>query len=144
LASRDLVLKVIGEAAEAYAADSSRVYLLGFSQGAIVAYTTALTDPRAVAGVVACGGRIPPEVEPWAVAPEETAGLPVCLLHGTGDTVLPIEWARKARTFLEARGVALTYREYDAPHTITPEMLADANTWLAERLAATPARRAAK
>jgi phospholipase/carboxylesterase len=137
-ASRDLVLKVIAEAAEAYSADPERVYLLGFSQGAIVSYATALTHPRALAGIVACGGRIPPEVEPWAVAPEETAGLPVCVLHGTGDTVLPIEWARKARAFLEARGAALTYHEYDAPHTITPEMLADANAWLADRLAGPP------
>ena len=136
LGSRDLVLKVIGEAAEVYAADPERVYLLGFSQGAIVANTTALTKPQALAGIIACGGRIPPEVEPWAVSPEETARLPICLLHGTGDTVLPIEWARKARVFLEPRGVALTYHEYDAPHTITPEMLADANAWLADRLAA--------
>lgn len=135
-ASRDAVAQLIPAAIETYGADPERVYLLGFSQGAILSLTLALTEPRLLAGVVACAGRVPPEVVPWAVPPAETAGLPLLWLHGRQDQVLPLDWAHRARPILEQQGVALTYREYDAPHAIAPEMLADANIWLAQQLAA--------
>ena len=133
-ASRERLTQLIAEADAIYEADPARVYLLGFSQGAILALTLALTAPRLLAGVVACAGRIPPEVLPWAVAPEHSAGLPVLLLHGRVDKTLPLDWAQRARTILEGQRVALDYREYDAGHALTPAMLEDAGAWLAARL----------
>jgi phospholipase/carboxylesterase len=132
------LVRFIGEATSAYEADPQRVYLLGFSQGAIMSMTLALTQPRLLAGVVAIAGRIPSEVLPWAVPPEHIAGLPLLLEHGRHDEVLTIDSAHKARAVLEGQTVALTYREYDAPHTITQDMLADAIRWLDERLAEPP------
>lgn len=137
-ASRDAVARAIPAAIAAHGADPQRVYLFGFSQGAIVSLTLALTEPHLLAGVVACAGRIPPEVIPWAVSGEATHGLPLLWLHGREDQVIPLDWAHRARPALENQGVALTSREYDARHTITPEMLADTNAWLAEQLAAPP------
>jgi phospholipase/carboxylesterase len=133
-ASRDRVAQFLGQAAAAYDADPSRVYLYGFSQGAILAFTLALTLPRLLAGAVACAGRIPPEVLPWAAPPDETAGLPILLQHGRADATLPLEWAQRARLLLEAQRVALDYREYDAGHTITAGMLEDASFWLTTHL----------
>jgi phospholipase/carboxylesterase len=133
-ASRATLAQFIREAVAAHNADPDRVYLLGFSQGAIMAMTLALTQPRLLAGVVAIAGRIPPEVLSWAVSPEQTAGLPLLLEHGRQDEVLNIDWAHKARAVLEGQQVALTYCEYDAPHRITQEMLADATSWLSARL----------
>jgi len=137
-ASRTRLTNFIGEAILAYNAHPARVYLFGFSQGAILGLTLALSVPRLLAGVVACAGRIPPEVLPWASPPSETSGLPVLLQHGREDTKLPIDWAHRARSTLDERGVVLTYREYDAGHTLTSEMLADANAWLADRLDGPP------
>lgn len=133
-ASRDAIAGFLAEAAAAYDADPTRVYLLGFSQGAIMSLTTALTMPERLTGVVAIAGRIPPEVEPWIVPPERTAGLPLLLEHGRLDLVLPISWAERARPILEHQRIALDYREYDAPHSITPAMRDDAAAWLAARL----------
>lgn len=133
-ASRDRLSAFLGEAVEAYNCDDERVYLLGFSQGAIVALTLALTQPRRVAGVVANSGRIPREVTPWAAPPEETFGLPVLVLHGRQDAVIAVDRAREARAVLERQRVALTYREYDAGHQISAAMLAEANAWLAAQL----------
>jgi phospholipase/carboxylesterase len=133
-ASHATLAQFIREAVAAHNADPDRVYLLGFSQGAIMAMTLALTQPRLLAGVVAIAGRIPPEVLGWVVLPEQTAGLPLLLEHGRQDEVLNIDWAQKARAVLERQRVALTYREYDAPHRITQEMLADATSWLSARL----------
>ena len=133
-ASRDRIAAFLDEAVAAYGADAERVYLLGFSQGAIMSLTLALTQPERLAGVVPIAGRIPPEVEPWIAAPERTAGLPLLLEHGRWDQVIPIAWAHRARPILERQGVALDYREYDAPHSITPRMLDDATAWLTARL----------
>jgi len=134
MASQDRIARFLGEAVEAYAADPERVYLLGFSQGAIMSLTLALTWPERTAGIAPIAGRIPPEVLPELAAAERTAGLPVLLQHGTADTVLAIDWARKARAVLERQRVDLTYHEYEAGHQITPGMLAEAASWLSARL----------
>jgi phospholipase/carboxylesterase len=59
-ASRDAIVRFIGEAVDAYDADAERVYLLGFSQGAIMSLTTALSRPAPIAGIVPLSGRLPP------------------------------------------------------------------------------------
>lgn len=136
--SRQHLIAFLGEATQAYDTDPARVYLFGFSQGAIMSLTVALSAPETVAGIIPIAGRIPPEAEPWFAAPERTTGLPVLLEHGRADTVLPIDWAHRARMTLERQRVALTYREYDAAHEIQSGMLDDALAWLDERLAAAP------
>lgn len=133
-ASRQRLITFLREAVEAYAADPERIYLMGFSQGAIMALTLALTEPRLLAGVVAISGRIPPEVQPWMVSPEETAGLPVIVTHGRADTVISIDWAHRAREVLERQRVALTYREHGAGHFIPPATLAEVRAGLTRRI----------
>ncbi|MBK9710538.1 MAG: hypothetical protein IPO81_04260 [Kouleothrix sp.] len=46
-ASRRRAVAFVGEAAAAYGADPARIYLVGFSQGAMVAAGVALTEPGA-------------------------------------------------------------------------------------------------
>jgi phospholipase/carboxylesterase len=134
--SRDIVLDLINQAVAAFDADPAQVYLFGFSQGAIVSFSIGLTHPEPIAGIVALAGRIPPEVQPWVVAPERTQGLPIFLAHGRLDTVIPFGRAELARDFLEQRRVALTFQPYQTEHRILPDMLADAVAWLEARLVA--------
>jgi phospholipase/carboxylesterase len=133
-ASRDRILACIGEAVQAYGADAERVYLLGFSQGAIMSLTTLLSSPNALAGIAALNGRIPPEVIPWIAPQTELAGVPVLVIHGTLDSVIPIDYAHRAREVLEALPVDLTYIEYPLPHTIGERTLAATLAWLSAHL----------
>lgn len=133
-ANRQRLTTFLREAVDAYGADGDRVYLMGFSQGTIMSLTLALTEPMLLAGVVAISGRIPPEVQPWMVSAEETAGLPLFVTHGREDTVIPIDWARRARETLEQQRVALTYREHDGGHFIPPATLAEVTGWLTQSL----------
>lgn len=133
-ASRDHIARVIGEAVAAYDTDAERVYLAGFSQGAIMSLATALTRPELVAGIAPLSGRIPPEVRPEIAPAERLAGLPVLLLHGREDAVIPIRYAHEARQLLEGLPIALDYREYDTGHTIGPEAFRDLLAWLGARL----------
>ena len=133
-ASRQLVARFIGEAADGYGADPRRVYLCGFSQGAIVSATVALTAPELAAGAVLMSGRVPAEVRPSIAPAERLAGKPFLVTHGLYDQVLPIENGRASRALLETLPVDLTYREYAMAHEINPESLADVTSWLTTRL----------
>lgn len=132
--SRRLILRFIREAVEAYRADPAQVFLMGFSQGAIMSLSVALTEPSAVSGVVAMSGRLLPEVLPLLAPPEALRGLPILLQHGISDQVLPIQHGRTARDRLAALPVALTYREYVMGHQVSAESLADATAWLRAQL----------
>jgi phospholipase/carboxylesterase len=132
--SRDLLVRFVGEAAAAYGADPARVYLMGFSQGAMMSGWVALTQPELVAGVVLMSGRIPEELRQQLADPEQLAGKPFLVVHGTRDEVLPIENGRASRDLLQRLPVELTYREYPMGHEVSAQSLADVVAWLSARL----------
>jgi phospholipase/carboxylesterase len=132
--SRELIIRFIGEAAAAYGADPARVYLLGFSQGAMMSGWVALARPELVAGTVLMSGRIPDEVRDQIAAPERLAGKPFLVVHGALDPVLPIQNGRASRDILQRLPVDLTYREYPIGHEVSPQSLADVVAWLSEHL----------
>lgn len=133
-ASRAALIAFINEATAAYGADPGRVYLMGFSQGAIMSASVALTRPDLVAGAVLMSGRILPEVRPQIAPAEQLKGLPFLVIHGTADTVLPLNHARATQSLLSTLPVELTYREYRMGHEITKESMGDASTWLSAHL----------
>lgn len=139
--SRRRVAEFIPRAVEHYRADPDRVFLLGFSQGAIISLALCLTRPDLLAGVVALSGRTLPELfsaeGPMAgrlAPPQALEGVPVLVLHGTLDPVLPIPFGRDTRERLGRLPVDLTYRELPMAHTISPEALAIVQQWLTDRL----------
>ena len=133
-ASRKALITFINEAVTTYGADPKRIYLMGFSQGAIMSASVALTQPDLVAGVVLMSGRILPEVQPQMAAPEELLGLAFLVVHGIADRVLPIHHGRASRELLSSLPVKLTYHEYPMGHEVGRESLADVAAWLSARL----------
>ncbi len=132
--SRKTLITLLNEAVTSYGADPERVYLMGFSQGAIMSASVALTQPELVAGVVMMSGRILPEIQPLIAPKEELAGLPFIVVHGTADTVLPITYGRASRELLSSLPVELTYHEYSMGHEVSQESLNDVTTWLSGKL----------
>ncbi len=132
--SRRTILRFIEEAVRAYAADPGRVYLMGFSQGAIMSLSVMLTTPEALGGVVAMSGRILPEVKLKAATSERLKGFPVMVVHGVYDDVLPVSYGRASRDYLTTLPLDLTYREYPMGHQITEDSLGDAQAWLSALL----------
>jgi phospholipase/carboxylesterase len=142
--SRLAILAFVDELVAAYGADPERVFLMGFSQGAIMSLCVALTEPERVAGVVSMSGRIPPSVHS-RIAPAGRLGkLSVFAAHGTEDRVLPIEHGRATRELLSRYPIELEYREYPMGHGIGPESLRDASAWLGARLDSTRRERRGK
>ena len=124
----------IDEAVGAYGTDPSRVYLAGFSQGAIMALATLLTAPDRIAGVAAMSGRLLPEVLPHAAPAAMLAGKPVLIVHGTLDERLGVHYARSAREQLAKFPLVLSYRELSIGHVVTQESVAIVSAWLSRLL----------
>ena len=129
-----LLAKFIDEAVAAYGADPARVYVGGFSQGAIMALATLLTVPGKVAGAFAMSGRLLPEVLPHAAGHDALRGKPALVVHGTGDDKLGVHHARWAREQLSRFPLSLEYRELAMGHTITDESLGVVTAWLSAAL----------
>jgi phospholipase/carboxylesterase len=115
---------------------SSRIVLAGFSQGGAMAYTTALTHPQALAGVIALSTYLP---APQLVEREATAAnqaVPIFAAHGTEDAIVSPELGAQARDFLTQRGYRVEWYDYCIPHAICLEEVKEVGRWLRERLQA--------
>jgi phospholipase/carboxylesterase len=132
--SRALLIGFLAEVLAAYGGDPAQVYLLGFSQGAIMSASVTLTAPELIAGTVLMSGRIPEQIRPQIAPAERLVGKPFLVVHGVDDTVLPIQNGRASRAILATLPVALTYHEYPMAHEINAQSLADVTAWLTKRL----------
>ena len=110
-----------------------RVFIGGFSQGAIMSECVALTQPRLVAGAVLMSGRTLDLLHRHDLQP--AAGYPpMIVVHGTVDRVLSIDEGRATQSFLQALAVDFEYREYPMAHQISDESLDEIDTWLSAHL----------
>ena len=98
--------------------------VFGFSQGAMMALHVLPRRAQAVAGIVACSGRL---LAPERLAAEARAKPPVLLMHGDRDEVVPFADMGAAGDALVAAGFE-TYAHVmqDAGHGIAPDGLGSA------------------
>jgi phospholipase/carboxylesterase len=106
---------------------TDRLYVLGFSQGAILSLSIVLTEPGLVDGVIAISGRTLDEVS--ARSTVHGGGPKILVMHGTRDTVLPWSNAVATRAALEAHGLTFQLEAYDAGHEISAPMRAELLSW---------------
>lgn len=129
-AGRQKLIQFIREATEAYSVDSERVYLLGFSQGAIMSLFVTLTHPELMAGTIAMSGRLLPEAWEKRVDDASLTGKPIIAVHGTRDPILPISEGREIHAKLSTLPVDLTYKEYNMAHEVSQQSLNDIAAWV--------------
>jgi phospholipase/carboxylesterase len=128
--SRDLIAQFIDELIANYPIDAKNVTLIGFSQGAILSYAVALSHPEKVQRVVAMSGYVNPEIIEENYLKNSFSNLKIFTSHGTVDQVIPVEWGRKAKPFLENLGINSTYKEYPIGHGVSPQNFYDFKNWL--------------
>jgi len=79
-------------------------------------------------------GRFPSQMLGQTPVGEALNGMPILVIHGLYDSVLPVEQGRAARRYLEALPVELTYCEYPMAHEVSAESLRDVAAWLSKAL----------
>lgn len=115
-----------------YPIDPTRLFVLGFSQGALMTGCLTLSDPGLVAAAVMLSGYLPLGLE-LATDTAGLAGKPIFMGHGTYDNVLPVTLGRQARLHLEGLQAAVDYHEYAMDHQVAMDELNDLNTWFGQR-----------
>ncbi len=131
LESRKRIIEFINYMIANYEIDENNIALLGFSQGAMLSQAVALTEPKLIRKVVALSGFVFEDViKPIRASVDEIKTVDFFVGHGNVDDVVPVEYDRKSRLYLENLGVNLIYKEYSVAHGITPEELEDVISFL--------------
>ena len=130
--SRDLIAHFIDELITNYPVDPNNITLLGFSQGAVLSYAIALSHPEKIKNIVALSGYVSEPALEENYLKNDLSKLSVFASHGTVDQVIPVEWARKTKPFLDKLGIKSIYKEYPIGHGISPQVFQDFKNWLLE------------
>lgn len=116
-----------------YAVDLNQVYLMGFSQGAAVAFAVALQNPGLVQGIASLVGFVPRQVDE-AINRAALCDVPVFMAAGTQDDRVPLAVAQNSAAAVRAMGAFLEYREYDTGHKLDAAGMRKLQSWWQERL----------
>jgi phospholipase/carboxylesterase len=128
--SRTIIIQFINQLKEKHNFDDQQVYLAGFSQGGIMAYSVGLTRPDKIKGIAVLSGRLLEEVKPKIASKEKLKELKILISHGKADEMLGFHYANSATQYLNSIGLKPELKEYNVGHTITPEILSGLNSWL--------------
>jgi phospholipase/carboxylesterase len=140
--SEAYIVDVVQELAGKYS--SERVYLLGFSQGAIFTYLVGVKHSHLFEGLICLSGPglQEPLNNPFASTSgaewlsEETirgaGNLRAFITHGNDDPAANHELGLRSRDILERHGNDVTFRDFDGGHSYPPqEILEEISDWIA-------------
>jgi phospholipase/carboxylesterase len=133
--ARRAVLESIDQSVTAANADAGRVYVAGFSQGAMLALAIALTEPQKIAGAAVLSGRLAAAVRDRHAPLDLLRGFPILVAHGTEDRQISIRSARDIRQALAPLSINLEYHEFEIGHSIGDETVRVLEQWLRRQLA---------
>ncbi len=110
--------------------DARQFDLMGFSQGAAMAYGLALLFPERVRRLAALSGFLPDHTE--ARLAQQLYGKWIFVTHGRNDELIPVEQARRAVALLKTVSARVTYCESDAGHKVSKECITGLKLFLGE------------
>jgi phospholipase/carboxylesterase len=114
-----------------YGITYDNIFLMGFSQGAIMSYYTLYHAPEKIGGIIALSGRILDELSKQsAIDKEKYLTKRVFIGHGTEDRVIPLSASEIAAHFIESLDIIPVIKLYHEPHTITSPEIHDIIQWL--------------
>lgn len=122
------IRRLIRLAVNKHHADSSRVFLLGFSQSCAYNYRYAFTYPDQIRGVIGVCGGVPAD---WDTSPlYRPARTHVLHIAATED-----EWYSRERNLdhqrrLAQRAASLDFRFYDSKHRFPRNSIPDIRAWI--------------
>jgi phospholipase/carboxylesterase len=100
--------------------DFSQLRLLGFSQGAALVYSFALTQGKRLRAIAGLSGFVPEGAARLANG-YPLSDVAVFIAHGTKDQLVPIERARQGVAILEQAGAHVSYCEHEAGHKLNAD-----------------------
>ncbi|MDH3327415.1 MAG: alpha/beta hydrolase [Gammaproteobacteria bacterium] len=109
------------------AEDNTPIILAGFSQGGVIALTTALTKDVDIQGVLALSTYLP-ELKQHDIT--NKLDLSLLMMHGTSDPVIPIGFAKKSFEKLATLISDTNWEEFPMDHSLCYEEVIKIGEWL--------------
>ncbi|RLL47768.1 esterase [Oceanobacillus piezotolerans] len=126
------LIQFIDYTCEEYPIESDKLYLMGFSQGAILSMSLGLVlGDKRVKGIAALSGYIP-EIVKKDYDKKPVGEISIFISHGEQDPALPFTWAPESVRVYSEMGANVTFRKYQAGHTVTQENYQDLRKWFQE------------
>jgi phospholipase/carboxylesterase len=110
-----------------YALDSTRVYALGYSNGANVASTVMFIDPQLIQGVIL----LRPMVVFEPKDQNDLSGTGVFISAGRMDPIVPVSSVERLAELFESRHAEVTLKWQLTGHNLVPSEVREASDWLA-------------
>ncbi|MDT0644042.1 alpha/beta hydrolase-fold protein [Zunongwangia sp. F363] len=132
--SREKISDFIDEVIAAYPVDPDNVTLVGFSQGSILSYAVSLSYPEKVKNVIALSGYVNQDIIKEGYEKNDFSNLSFYCSHGSQDQVIPVEWARKTKPFLDKLSIENSYSEFPVGHGVAPQNFFELKEWLKKRI----------
>jgi len=129
--SSQILNQFISQAVQRYEADEQQVFLVGFSQGAIMSYTMGLIRPNKIKAVVAMAGRILDQAKAQIANKNAFQNIRFLIQQGTIDTVMPLQYGIDAAAYLETNGIKNEFKTYPNGHTVSMDQIRDLVNWIA-------------
>jgi len=118
--SRAILMNFIDAAQKKYGATDATTVLAGFSQGGLMSFDTGYRRIEPLAGIVVMSGALYEDDTPDFSSRLDQK---ILIVHGTGDEVIPVMAARRARSVLQAAGVSAEYHEFPMGHHTSTESI---------------------
>src|SRR6267378_2560400 len=109
---------------------SNRIVLAGFSQGGVMTLQVGLRQPKRLAALMALSAYLPmsPMIEIERNA--ASTSVPIFMGHGIADNIVPLALGTTSRDTLNKLGYEVEWHQYQMPHSVCAEELADVGAWL--------------
>ncbi len=113
---------------------SERIVLAGFSQGGAIVLHSGLRYPQPLAGVLALSTYLPLADTLAAEAAAANSKVPIMMVHGMQDPVVPVMLALQSRDRLQQLGYRVNWHSYPMQHALCPEEIGELRDWLLQQL----------
>lgn len=112
--------------------DSRRIVVAGFSQGGAVAFQVTLSHDRPLGGLLAMSTYLATaDILKYKAI---NKSIPILIMHGADDPVVPVQLGRRAANRLEKEGYGVRWKAYPMEHSVCPAQIADIGNWLRDVL----------
>ena len=128
--TEEYVLSVVEAVKRAYPVDERRVYLLGFSQGASVAFDVGIRHPEVFAGVIPIAGWLRPDEFGEDVLERARKQGRYLVVHSREDRTVAWEECERSTALLRSHGIDFSLLSYRGGHVLTGDVLRGAAAWM--------------
>jgi phospholipase/carboxylesterase len=125
--SAEDLARFIRAAIAKYDLDATRIYALGYSNGANVASTVMFLEPRLLQGAVLFRPMLVYEPEERG----DLSGASVFISSGRMDPIVPVKSVERLAELLESSHAEVTLKWQSAGHNLVPSEVREAADWLA-------------